>query len=325
MNVLITSIGKRVQLIKHLKQEHYIIGVDCNDLVSSKEFVDVFYKVPRYNEKSFIKTILDICKNEKVDLLIPLYEKEFFDLCDNRKKFEEFGTTLLLSSKSIIDICNNKLNTYEFFKKSNISTPVSYSKSDIGNILYNNNKKKELKFPLIIKPIDGMGSNDVFKINNEKELSFFKEYVDNPIIQEFIDGKEYTIDVLCDLFGNVISVVPRERIEVRSGEVVKSKTVKNKEIIDSVMNLCDKLKKASNDNSISIVGPLTIQCIYTSNKVIKFIEINPRFGGGVPLTFESGVNYGKIFNELKNNNFNIKKLHEFKETLMLRYDEAVFK
>ncbi len=315
MKVLLTAIGKRVQLINHLKKSNDVIGVDCGDLAPAIQFVDKFYKIHKYNKKEYIDDLIKICKSEKVDLLIPLYEKEFSILCENRDKFKKNGTILLLSNKAVIELCNDKWETYEFFLENEINTPISYCKKDIEQILKRENKEN-IQFPLIIKPRDGMGSSNVFKIKSIKELEFFKEYVDNYIIQQYVDGIEYTIDVLCDLKGNVISIVPRERIEVRSGEVCKSKAVYDKRIINSTLDLCQKLKG---------IGPLTIQCILTKNNEIKFIEINPRFGGGVPLSFECGVDYGKFFNMFVEGKEVNPIIGEFEQRTMLRYDEAVIK
>lgn len=315
MKILITAIGKRVQLIKYLRKSCIVIGTDCGELAPSIGFVDKFYKVHKYYEEEYIEDLIKICKNEKIDLLIPLYEKEFLLLCKYREDFKKIGTILLLSNKEIIETCNDKWETYKFFIQNNIDTPVSYRKIEIEKI-FKSEKKENIQFPLLIKPRDGMGSSNVFKLNSTKELNFFKEYVSDPIIQEYIDGKEYTIDVFCDLDGKAISIVPRERIEVRSGEVSKTKTVKNKEIINQVMKLCENLRG---------IGPLTIQCIVTKDKEIKFIEINPRFGGGVPLTFESGVDYGQFFNSIVEGKDIESIIGRFEEKTMLRYDEAVFK
>ncbi|MBZ9624571.1 ATP-grasp domain-containing protein [Clostridium sp. FP2] len=313
MKILLTAIGKRVQLINQLKRSNDVIGVDCGDLAPAIQFVDKFYKVHKYNEKRYIEDLLIICKEEKIDLLIPLYEKEFSVLCENREKFKNIGTILLLSNKDIIELCNDKWKTYKFFLDNEINTPVSYCKEDMKLILKCKNNEN-IQLPLIIKPRDGMGSKNVFKINSIKELEFFIEYVENPIIQHYVEGIEYTIDVLCDLNGDVISIVPRERIEVRSGEVSKTKAVYNKKVIEYTMDLCKKLKG---------IGPLTIQCIVTKKDEIKFIEINPRFGGGVPLTFECGVDYGKFFNMFVQGEKVKPIIGEFKERTMLRYDEAV--
>ena len=341
MKILLTAIGKRVQLIKYLKKHGEIIGTDAEELAPSICFVNKFYKIPKYTDTNYVDGLLNICKEEEIDLLIPLYEREFNILCNNREKFKEVGTTLLLSHKKLISICNDKWNSYKFFIENNINTPISYTKDNIENILKNNSE--ELNYPLILKPLDGMGSAGVFKADNKNQLEFFKDYIKNPIIQEFIEGVEYTIDVLCDLKGEVISIVPRERIEVRSGEVSKSRTIKHKDIIKETLDLVNKLKQyideykiyckvtTENFNNLqlekdeaSVIGPLTIQCIVTKDKEIKFIEINPRFGGGVPLSFEAGVDYGKYFRYMVEGRKIKSIIGEFKEISMLRYDEAIF-
>lgn len=309
MRILLTAVGKRIQLITHLKKSLEVFGADCSDLAPAMYFVDRFFKIPRYDEKGYIDILAHICESEKIDILVPLYEREYKLLLKNEDKLIQSGTKLLLSPYKTIECFNDKYKTYEFFRKNNINTPKTWLKSDISYSC------KTLNFPLIIKPIDGMGSSNVFKAKNRKELEFFIDYIENPIVQEYIEGTEYTIDVLCDFNGKVISVVPRERIEVRSGEVSKSRTVKDFNIIDAVINLCSKTK---------FVGPITIQCIVTLKGEIKFIEVNPRFGGGVPLTFEAGVDYGKYFELMIKGEKIVPIIGEFKELTMLRYDEAVF-
>lgn len=312
MNILLTAVGKRIQLIERLKDGGRVIGTDAGELAPGMHFVDKFYNVKKYNEEGYIAEILEICRKEKVDFLIPLYEKEFSLLCSFRKEFEKLGVILLLSSSKIIEICNNKCSTYEFFKHNEIPCPKTYTKENIP---------EDIQFPLIIKPFDGMGSSNVFKVNNKKELEFFMEYVKNPIAQEFISGIEFTIDVLCDFSGRVIFAIPRERIEVRSGEVSKSRTVKNYKVINEVKNLCGKLNNAYKDEFL--IGPLTIQCMLDKNDNLYFIEINPRFGGGVPLSFAAGGDYVSYLAKMKNKE-NIEELEDFKEITMLRYDQAIY-
>lgn len=77
-----------------------------------------------------------------------------------------------------------------------------------------------------------------------------------------MEGTEYTIDVLCDLKGEIISIVPRERIEVRSGEVSKSKTVNHKEIIKDTLNLVNKLKQHIKEYKVycKVASKILIPC-----------------------------------------------------------------
>lgn len=312
-NILLTAIGKRVQLIKHLKKNFKVMGVDVSYNNPALSFVDRFYQVPRYDDAEYVQALLELCRNEDIKLVIPLYEKEFDVLVQNKELFQSLGTTLLLSDKSIIDICNNKMNTYKFFKSNDILTPDSYTKAEVQN-------KEDIVFPMLIKPVDGMGSQGVYKINNKKELVFFVDYIPNPIIQEFIEGIEYTVDVLCDFFGNIISIVPRQRIEIRSGEVSKSKTVKDNRIINATRLTVEKLKRYG-----KVTGPMTVQCIVDHNNKIYFIEINPRFGGGVPLTFEAGVDYGFKLLEMIEGKPISPIIGQFSELTMLRYDEGIFR
>lgn len=320
MNLLITSIGKRVQLIKHLKESFNVIGVDAGDFNPAKSFVHKFYKIPKANENNYIPSLLEICKKEKINVLIPLFEGEFEVLHNKRKQLENIGVKLLLCNEEILNLCKDKVETYRFFKDSEISVPKVYSEEEIEDII----KYGDIdKLPLMMKPKDGMGSQNVFKINNFKELKFFKEYIKNAMIQEFIEGDEYTVDVLVDLEGNPIYIVPRKRIEVRSGEVVKSSTEKNGMIIGETLKVINKLNELRDNGDLALQGPLTIQFFKKINGDIYLLEINPRFGGGVPLSFEAGADYGKSILDMLNDK-KIEFLNEFKELAMLRYEEAVF-
>jgi carbamoyl-phosphate synthase large subunit len=319
-SLLLTSIGKRVQLIKHLCKSFKVIGVDASEVNPAKSFVHKFYKIPKASEKNYIESLIGICEKEKVKALIPLYEGEFEILHNERREFNRIGTSLLLSNKEILNICEDKEETYKYFVNSGINIPKVYSKTEIEDILTYGDMDK---FPLIIKPKCGMGSDNVFKLNNFKELKFFKEYVRDGIIQEFIAGDEYTVDTLVDLKGNPIYVVPRKRIEVRSGEVVKSATEKNKRIIDETLKVIEYLNKLRDKDGLALCGPLTIQFFKTVKEKIYLLEINPRFGGGVPLSFEAGANYGKQISEMLDGK-DIVYMKNFDEIKMLRYEEATF-
>lgn len=172
---------------------------------------------------------------------------------------------------------------------------------------------KNIKFPLFIKPIDGSSSINTFKVNNMDELKFFSSYINKPIIQEFIEGEEYTVDAFLDFDSNVITIVPRKRIATRSGEISKGKIVKDREIINDIKKVLQLLKP---------IGQITIQCMKT-DKGIKYIEMNPRFGGGAPMSIKAGANscenlYRILQNEKLSYNENYKENITF-----LRFDSAI--
>lgn len=308
MNILVTAIGRRVSLLKHLGLSNKIIGIDSSYDNASRDFVDKFYKVPKCTEENYINELLNICEREKIKCLIPLYEGEFESLLINKDKFLALGTVLLASDIEIVRTFKSKAKAEKFISSRNISTPHIFSDGE------------KVSFPLIIKPDDGMGSSNVFKVENIKQLEFFKEYVKNSIVQEFIEGKEYTVDVLCDLNGDYRYIVPRERVEVRSGEVSKSRTIKDKEIIDKTKLIINVINSSFNNG---LRGALTFQFI-KNDTGIYFLELNTRFGGGVPLSFEAGANYGEDLNKILDGE-KLEYIDEFKKISMFRYDNEIFR
>lgn len=287
MNLLLTSIGKRIELIEHLKTRFRVVGVDASAMNPAKRFADVFYQVPRCREEGYVDTLLEICRKEGISLLVPLYEPEFLILDAARERFEEIGVKLVLSDRQVLKICGDKRKTAVFFEKYKIPAPKTLSAQDVEDIIAGG----EAVYPLILKPAGGMGSEGIFRAGNRKELAFFYEYAgDNVLVQECAAGREYTIDVLCDFYGEPIYIVPRIRLEVISGEVSKSRVDMRECVITETERLLAALGKEG-----CVCGPMTIQCFLSEDKTdISFIEINPRFGGGVPLAFAAGADYAEV-------------------------------
>lgn len=332
MNLLLTSIGKRIELIGHLKSSFRVIGVDASSKNPAKSFADAFYRVPRCREEGYVEELLTVCGKEKVSLLVPLYEPEFEILNAARDKFEEIGVKLVLSGEPVTEICNDKRKTAAFFKKYDIPAPETLSDSEVEAVIGG----EQAEFPLIVKPADGMGSEGIFFAKNRRELEFFYGYVENALVQRCARGKEYTIDVLCDFYGEPVYIVPRIRLEVRSGEVTKSRVDLQRRVMEGTEGLLRSLNGEGR-----VCGPMTIQCFWEeSEQRLQFIEINPRFGGGVPLAFAAGADYaaalkrmgesfaagapgGSLKGEEKPDLTDFRE-REIKELTMLRYTQAVY-
>lgn len=318
VNFLFTSIGRRVQLIKYFcrwaegQGKAKIVSADISPLAPAADFSHKHYAVPRINDPHYIPSLLEICRKEQVGALIPLLEPEFPVLAAQRREFESIGTTLVLSPDKALEICQDKYKTYQFFCSAGIASPATYLPEE----LQANTDLKESSFPLFIKPRSGMGSASTYKVSTKRELDFFLEYVPSPLVQEFIEGIEYTMDVINDLAGKPIAVVPRERLEVRAGEVSKSRTVTDQKLIDLTVEVAEKLGG---------VGPLTIQAFEKADGKRVFTEINPRFGGGVPLAIEAGVNYPELLAKMIKGEAIDNQIGKYRSGLyMLRYDEALY-
>ena len=312
-NILITSASRKVNLVKAFKnalnQEGggKVIAVDIDHLSSALFYSDLSYIVPRSTEPSFIHTILNLCKKHQVKLLIPSRDEELEIFAENKEKFNKIGTKVMVSDPNVIEICLDKLKFVRFCEDNNIPIPTTYSLTQIKGL--------KLHFPLFIRGRFGKASKKAYKVENQQQLDFILTQISEPIIQEFIHAKEYTIDLFADFDGNIISVVPRERIYVYGGESFKGRTYRNESLIESTIELATKLK---------LIGHNTIQCFFENN-ITKFIEVNPRYGGGMNLSIAAGANTPRYLIKLLKGEKIENRIGEFKDGLiMLRYTKDIF-
>lgn len=317
LSVLFTCIGRRVSLLnsfrkaaRELKTDISLLGTDTTELSSALQLCDKGFLVKPVMHAGYIKQLLSIVKANKVKLLVPTIDTDLSLLAENKPKFAAAGCCVLISGPPIVDICQDKRKTYQFLLKSGFDTPATMS---VRTAL----AKKKLSWPCFLKPWDGNASRGTAKVNNRKELLFFAKRIPNPICQEFVNGTEHTCDVYVDLNMKVRCVVPRKRIEVRAGEVSKGQVVKHPRIMREAARLVEALGAGP--------GVITLQLFLTNDDKVKFIEINPRFGGGVPLAIKAGANFPKwVLQEVLGRRTKI-RFDGFKDkVIMLRYDGEVW-
>ena len=316
-NILFTSVGRRVSLVQHFRKVlselqlgGKLVGADTALSAPAMHVMDKKYQACRVTSKDYIPQLLDICRTEDIDLLIPLIDTELLLLAENKEKLQETGTTVLISHPTVIRTAMDKHNTHRFLTKNGFAVPEEFG---VDEAL----ARDDIEYPLVMKPAKGSASIGVTKIGNKEDLEFFSGKIKNPILEERLDGYEYTLDVLVDFDGQVRCVVPRKRLEVRAGEVSKGMTVKDKRIIMTGKRVVEALKGA--------LGPITVQGFLTNNGEFKLTEINPRFGGGHPLSIVAGADYPRWIIEMLLGRDPKIRLDGWEDgVVMLRYDEAIF-
>jgi len=317
LSILFTCIGRRVSLLnsfrragRQLKINLSLLGTDATELSSALQLCDKGFPVRPITHANYIKQLLSIVRTNNVKLLIPTVDLDLKLLSQNKPKFAAAGCCVLVSTPDVVDICQDKRKTFRFLLKNGFDTPVTMSpRAALA--------KKKLNWPCFLKPWDGYASRGNAIVNNREELSLFAKRIPNTICQEFIKGTEYTCDVYVDFNMEVRCVVPRKRIEVRAGEVSKGQVVKRPRIMSEAARLVKALGAGP--------GVITLQLFLTGDGKIKFVEINPRFGGGAPLSIKAGANFPKwILQESLGEKTNI-RFDGFKDNLiMLRYDSEVW-
>lgn len=285
MKILFTSVGRRVELMQEFKKaasklkiELTIIGADIAEDAPALCFCDETKIVCRIKDSNYIPQLLSICENEKVDCLIPTIDTDLLLLAENKHRFEAIGTKVLISAVNKVKLCRDKNYTADYFISLGLKSPLpvnsveKYEEAMAQGIV---------TFPTFIKPKDGSSSINAYKVENVEDLMLYAEKIEDYIIQPFISGKEFTIDIFCDYEGNPVYITPRERLAVRSGEVLKTRITQDDTMISEMMTLIADYKPC---------GQITVQLIQEEKTGENYyIEINPRFGGGAPLSIKAGA------------------------------------
>ncbi len=306
INILFLGGGKRVSLAKLFKKVSSDVGREINILsyeldkyvpISSEGKV---IKGLKWNDTNLIKHLKHIVKTHAINIVLPFVDPAVRIAAILNDELD--NVHIPVSNKDMCSLMFNKSKAACWLDEQSLPVPEIY---DINKIVY----------PVIFKPVTGSASKGIIVVHSPDELSFIKN-PENYLIQKYIEkNEEYTVDCFVSNMGEIISVVPRIRLETAGGEVVRSRTVKCGKIIQFSKSILAKGK---------FIGPITIQFLKDLNDGnIYVMEINPRFGGGAILSIMAGANTPKmIINEYLN--VSNAECWDWREnTLMTRYFKEV--
>lgn len=312
MNVLLLSAGRRVELLQAFQLSLNKLGIDGKvfaldmrpELSAACRLADGCGSIVRATDSRYVDEIIQFCLSHQIHLVIPTIDTELLILADRKADFAQHGITVVISSSALIEQCRDKRLTGTLFTALGIKYPTIYAVN-------------QLQYPCFCKPYDGSRSVGAIALMSQADLTpellansknMFMEYVPKTYA-------EYTIDAYYNKNSELCCFVPRQRLEVRDGEINKGVTRKH----FVYTQLKQKLSYLA-----GAVGCITLQ-VFANEQTgdIKGLEINPRFGGGFPLSFQAGAVYPEwlireyllhqpidFFEDWKNN------------LLMLRYDSA---
>ena len=316
INILVLSAGRRVELVNCFKAARDRLGIrgkivaaDASNLAPALYFADVKEQVPYISDNDgYVRAIIDICVRHDVSLIVPTIDTELLLLAERKEEIE--GSTkarVLISSYEVIRICRDKTNTQRWLEENGFLVPRMISDGEI--------EAGKVSYPLFIKPLDGSSSINAFRAEDKEEIDTYRRLIGDGryIIQDFMEGTEYTIDCFLDFEGKIITVVPRIRIATRSGEIAKGRIVRDEAIIEDVTKLLERLNH---------IGHITIQCMRTG-RGIEYIEINPRFGGGAPMSIMAGADSCENLYRLLSGEM-LQRREDFRENVtFLRFDASI--
>ena len=301
MNILFTCAGRRTYLLQYFKDNMQagdkIVATDMQLTAPAVQVADVKFRVPAVYDPSYINVTLDICKEQKIDALLSLNDLELPILAENKARFEAIGVKVIVSDSEVIDIAFDKYKTAQWVESLGLNAPKTYvSLASAKEAL----AKGNIAFPLFMKPRWGSGSIGLETIDDMEELDIYyhllmkkikrtilatasvgDEYI---MIQEKLTGKEFGLDVMNDLEGNNVAVSVKQKLAMRAGETDKAITVDLPEVREMGAIIGRNLKH---------LGNLDVDIMQRANGDYCVLELNPRFGGGFPFSYEAGVNLPK--------------------------------
>ena len=305
MNILFTCAGRRTYLLKYFKENltesDKIIATDMQLSAPALQVADVKLQVPAVYDPNYIDITLDICKKHKVNAIISLNDLELPILANNKHLFEELGVKVIVSSSEVIDICFDKYKTAQWIESIGLKSPKTYIRLDDAKKAL---ETGEISFPLFMKPRWGSGSIGLESISDMEDLDIYynilmkkikktilatasigNEYI---LIQEKLTGNEYGLDVMNDLEGYNVGVSVKQKLAMRSGETDKAITLD----LPDVKKMGERIGK-----KLRHIGNLDVDIMQRANGDYCVLELNPRFGGGFPFSYEAGVNLPKAIIE----------------------------
>jgi len=247
-------------IIKNVqKAGHISVATDMSEDCFGKHLADEFYSVPSAADKNSPEFLKKLVVDNNIEMIIPTLDDGLLNWALMKRELSEKGISVAISDANTLKVFLDKWETYLFFEKNGIPTPKT-------------SLKQQYK---LVKPRNGRGGSGIQITDEPVDMT-------GNISQELLSGTEVTIDVLCDINGMPVYIVPRIRLGVKEGKATGGQVIKNEKIEEYVKTIC---------SSIQFIGPINIQCFIKENGDISFTEINPRFGGGSVLGMAATENW----------------------------------
>lgn len=311
VRVLVTGAGgpAAVSVMKSLRADQTVelIAADMDPWAGGLYLVpeDARTLIPAGLDPGFAVAVLARCVAMGVAIVVPTVDAELRPLDEARAQFAHAGIELLLAPRAALDVTLDKLALArrcaghvrvprtECFDES--VDPASWS------------------YPVVVKPRTGSGSRDISVVPSSQALAALGRSADF-LVQEYLPGDEYSIDVLADASGHVVASVPRERTRVDSGVSVAGRTIHDAEL--------EQFGAAV----VTATGLTYIANVQSRRDVAgrpALLEVNPRVPGALPLTVASGVDMPRMaLDSLRGRP--LPEHADFREVAMVRYLEERF-
>lgn len=321
MNYLMLSVGRRGELLKDFRQSmemgSRIIATDNSPYAPALYFADKQYIVPRIDDPNYIDTIIEICRNEKINAVTTFIDPEIMVLAENRERFTELGVEVLAPYLETAKLCFDKYEMFKYLTKAGIRTPMTWGTFEEVKRAIDTG---EIFLPVFVKPRTGSGSVGARKIFDLETLNIAFEQDPSLIAQELMTG-EGCFDLDADIYIDTIchkpvSIFSKRKISTTIGGANKTISFKDEKLFAFAQEALSKLL---------FNGPVDADFFY-KNGEYYLSEVNPRFGGAYLHAYGAGVDFIKLIENNLRGQSNKINIGDYEEgVVMMMYDSVVIK
>jgi len=275
MNILVTSIGSKVPLLKCVKasmsrynKNSRLFGSDIDPNCIGQFFVDHFWLCPSLTEAS-VDEILDYCKQHDIKSIFLTRDEELVFYSRHREYLAKQGIFVMVSDENTIMQCTDKLLFYSTLTELRLPVIPTFTEVKPDYASY------------VIKERCGSGSRGIELNISQGDAELAINRFKMPIVQPYIQGDEYSIDAYISIHSReVIGIIARRRIKVVDGEARITKTCRNAEL----ENICKAVVQ-----NLGLIGHVMLQVIIDKYGKLHIVECNARFGGASTLSIAAGL------------------------------------
>ena len=239
--------------------DHRIVTTDVDQLSPGLHLADRGYLVPRFDDPEYFPAVLDIVEREGVDVVFPAFDGILMDFAARRADLESRGANLAISPIETLRTTQDKWQTVQALEG---TVPMPDSAVSLDDV--------DASADWFVKPRRGSGSEDAYRAVSWNELEFYFERIEDPIVQSYLPGSEFTIDCFPAPDGGVATCVPRHRHEITDGISTKVTVTRYAELDRIADRIADALE---------FVGPFFFQVREDADGTPKLIEIGARLAG----------------------------------------------
>src|SRR5262245_32072547 len=278
--ILVTGVGSNIgqgilQSIRAAEIPCEIVGTDMFRFAAGFAWCQAAHQVPHSQDAAYLPSLKAILKKHRIELVLIGSDLETLVLARARAEIEkETGCRVAVSDARTVERLADKWLLVEGLRAMGVDHPDSTSNMDERHAF-----AKKHGFPLLLKPRHGQSARNVHRVDDAATLDFLAARVGEPVLQEFLEGEEYTCALVFDRDGEFRDHVVMRR-ELLNGTTFRAEVV-DRPAIDAYVRAFAKHVKP--------VGSINVQLRLTPRGPVAF-EVNPRFSGTTSLRMRAGFN-----------------------------------